>query len=282
MEVSNEDIILFISTIKKCSGFDFTDYTEKSFRRRIEKVLSDNKFSIHELVKKVSIDKHFLEKTVRDITVNTTELLRDPKVWQTLKNKILPEFKNKGLINIWHPGCSSGQEVYSMLIMLNEAGLFEKTMIYGTDINSDVLEDAKKGVYKYQFNMIYFENFDNVFNETPEDQGKKNDQLAAKYFDVDKSKDTITIKPFLRKKPVFLTHDLVKDGNIFPMKFDMIMCRNVLIYFNNQLQNKVFDLFYNCLQPNGDLIIGIHESILGPFATKFEKKGLYYKKREIQ
>ena len=116
--LSNEDVSKFIKIIKLVSTYNFADYSEKSFKRRIEKLLIDNKIDISTLTSKIQKDKEFLEKIIRDITVNTTELFRDPELWITLKYRILPKLKNNKSIFIWHAGCSSGQEIYSMLILL--------------------------------------------------------------------------------------------------------------------------------------------------------------------
>ena len=281
MIVSDQDIQLFISTIKKFSDYDFSDYSEKSFKRRLAKILSDDKSNINSLISAILKNKEFLEKVVKDITVNTTELFRDPEIWHILRYQILPRYKNNDTINIWHAGCSTGQEVYSMLILLNEIGLFDKTNIYATDLNVDVLETAKKGVYKYLFNIGYLDNFDKVIKENPFNYESYNDVPYSKYFGIDKSKDTIKMKSFLLQKPVYKKHDLVRDDNIFSIKFDLILCRNVIIYFNYNLQNKVFNLFYNSLYTKGCLVLGMHETILGQNASKFEKKGQAYFKKEF-
>lgn len=277
--VSSQDIAKLISLIKNISRYDFEDYSEKSFQRRVEKILIDNRLNITALGEKLKSNKEFLEKTVKDITVNTTELFRDPDIWVTLKHRILPKYKNNKSIFIWHSGCSSGQEVYSLLIMLNEMGMFEQAKVFATDINTDMLEAAKKGVFRYRFNLGYFDNFDKVLKENPYNVDEVLDVPYSKYFDVDKAKDIITMKQFLRDKPIYRKHDLVNDKNIFYSKFDIIFCRNVIIYFNNNLQNKVIELFSNNLYKDGYLILGAHESILGPIANSFERtKGLYKKK----
>jgi len=277
--ISLQDIEKLIFTIKSVSSYNFADYSEKSFQRRIEKILIDNRINFALLLEKIKTNKEFLEKVVKDITVNTTELFRDPEIWITLRHRILPKYRNNKSIFIWHAGCSSGQEVYSMLILLNEMGLYNKAKIFATDLNIDMLESAKKGVFRYRFNIGYFDNFDKVIKENPYNIDEVYDVQYSKYFDIDKAKDTITMKPFLRDKPVYRKHDLVNDINIFYSKFDIIFCRNVIIYFNNNLQNKVIELFSNNLYKDGYLILGAHESILGPIANSFERtKGLYKKK----
>ncbi len=134
--VTNEDVQRFITAIKMSSSYDFTDYSERSFKRRVEKLLVDNHMDINQLSLKISKDKFFLEKVVRDITVNTTELFRDSEMWIMLKYQILPKLKKNKSIFIWHAGCSSGQEIYSMLILLHELGMFEQAKVIATDINS--------------------------------------------------------------------------------------------------------------------------------------------------
>lgn len=279
--VTNEDVQRFITTIKMSSTYDFTDYSERSFKRRIEKLLVDNHMDISQLSLKLSKDKFFLEKVVRDITVNTTELFRDTDMWVTLKYQILPKLKKNKSIFIWHAGCSSGQEIYSMLILLNELGMFDQAKVFATDINSEMLEASKQGTYKYRFNLGYLDNFDKVIKENPLNYEDTKDVPYDKYFDVDKVKDTIKMKQFLREKVVFRKHDLVNDGNIFYSKFDIILCRNVIIYFNNKLQNHVIELFNNSLYREGHLVLGAHESILGSVANNFDRTKGFYKKKQF-
>ena len=279
MTISDQDLLYFLSSLKNSSKYDLTEYSDKSLKRRLQKVLTDYNMSISELSLNIKGDSAFAEKIVKEITVNTTELFRDPQVWHMLKSRILPRFKNNKNINIWHAGCSTGQEVYSMLILLNEMGMFEKAKVFASDLNTDVLEEAKKGTYRYRFNIGYLDNFDKVIKQNPLNYEEFNDVPYENYFTIDKVKDSITMKKFLTEKPIFRKHDLVKDGNLFFAKFDLILCRNVIIYFNYSLQNKVFDLFHSNLYPKGVLLLGMHETILGPWASKFEKLGQSYIKK---
>jgi chemotaxis protein methyltransferase CheR len=239
----------------------------------------DNNMDFTSLIAEIKRNQLFSEKIVKEITVNTTELFRDPSVWQALRYRILPNFRDYKTINIWHAGCSTGQEVYSMMILLNELGLLEQAKIHGTDINTDVLDTAKKGIYKYRFNIGYLDNFDKVIKENPYNYEKYNDVPYSRYFEIDKTRDYLKMNPFLTNKPIFKKHDLVKDNNIFYNKFDIIFCRNVIIYFNYNLQNKVFSLFQNSLYEGGHLILGMHETILGPHTQNFEKKDQVYVKK---
>ncbi len=277
--VSNEDIQKIINALKLYSTYDFTNYSERSFARRVDKILSDNSMTATQLSLLLSKDDAFLEKIVKDITVNTTELFRDVQTWITLKYQILPKLKQNKSIFIWHAGCSSGQEVYSMLILLNELEMLDQAKVFATDINTDMLAKAKSGIYKYRFNLGYLDSFDKVIKQNPYNYEDIKDVPYDKYFDINKEKDTIEMKPFLRDKIVFRKHDLVNDGNIFYSKFDLILCRNVIIYFNNQLQHEVIKLFSDNLYRDGHLVLGAHESILDPSSLGFERtKGLYKKK----
>jgi chemotaxis protein methyltransferase CheR len=280
MQVEQEDISRVIYAIKSNSVYDFSNYSIKSFTRRIEKTLFDFKLDITGLIKNIKSSSQFIDELVKNITVNTTELFRDPKAWQSLRYRILNQFTDNRKINIWHAGCSTGPEVYSMLILLSELGLLERANVFATDINEDVISIAKLGEYTYRFNLEYFENFNKVICENPFNYEVKNNIPYSKYFEIDKKNDLIRVHDFLRKKPVWIKHDLVTEGNIFNTKFDLILCRNVLIYFNTDLQSKVFETFYHSLFRNGVMMIGIHESIIGPLANSFIKSGLLYIRKD--
>lgn len=277
--VSLEESHKFIAALKTVSSYDFTDYSEKSFLRRLDKILGDHRMTMPELITRTCRDTAFMEQIVKEITVNTTELFRDPELWSTLKYRILPKYEQSRSIFIWHAGCSSGQEIYSMLILLNEMGMLDKAKVFATDINTDMLEKAKRGEYRYRFNLNYLDNFDKVLKSNPYNYEEKHEVPYEKYFDIDKARDTIVMKPFLRNKAVFRKHNLVLDKNVFYSKFDIIFCRNVIIYFNTRLQNNVIDMFASNLYRDGYLILGAHESILGASANSFERsKGIYKKK----
>ena len=274
------DIKELIRALRECGGYDFSNYSLKSFMRRVEKVLYDNKMDIYALINAIKIDRDFLEQVVKDITVNTTEIFRDPTVWQTMKYRLLPKLNSQEQINIWHAGCSIGMEVYSMEIMLYEAGLLDKANIYASDINTDVLKTSETGIYSHRNATEYINNYNKALCINPYNYEERISTPITRYMDFDEKKDQIRIKQFLLGKTVFKKHNLVSEGNPFGIKYDIILCRNVLIYFNQILQNKLFADFWNYLVDDGALIIGIHESILGPMASKYEKKGLIYTKKK--
>jgi len=273
VELKETEINLFLDTIKKESGYNFDDYSIKSFTRRLHKILLDQRTDMVGLIKKISSKKDFLEQIVKDITVNTTEIFRDPEIWRTINKDIIPSLKNEQRINIWHAGASTGQEVYTMLIMLKQHGLFEKSKIYASDINIDVLKVAESGKYKYREIDEYIKNFNDTYEET------ENNYNINDYFKISRNRNLIRVKQNLLEKVQYKKHDLTNLTNPFAVKYNVIFCRNVLIYFNHKLQNKIFKMFYDSLFTGGTLIVGKHESILGGIADKFEKKGTIYIKK---
>lgn len=278
MEVVGKDIQNFQLAVRDHSDFDFTDYSHTSLQRRLNRILLELEMDMDHLIERMKDDPEFLERITRKITVHTTELFRDPPVWEQIKNQLLPSFSRQESIRIWHPGCSTGQEVYSMMILLDGLGLLDKSEIYGSDLHEDVLEFARQGRYKYRFNQSYLENFDRVVLNGEGTFSMDNKKHWKKYFHIDESRDTIQMKDFLREKPVYKKLDLVKGPNLFLVNFDLIVCRNVIIYFNAELQNRVFDLFHQNLNKKGCLLLGLHESIMGVSSRKFIRKDLFYYK----
>jgi chemotaxis protein methyltransferase CheR len=276
MSITDSELLQIIQTVRSVSVYDFSEYSEKSLKRRFTKILLDYRITADELLRQLRTQPKFMEEVVKKVTVNTTEMFRDPPIWFSLRSDILPKLAQKPVIRIWHAGCSTGQEVYSMVILLSEMGLLDKTELYATDLNTDAIDIARKGVYKYKFNINYLDNFDKVIRKDIDNPLIVRDIPYQKYFEIDHIGDKIKINKPLLEKPVYAKHDLVKDNNIFNVTFDLIMCRNVIIYFNYSLQNKIFQLFHHNLCEDGYLMLGIHESILGPFSTKFEKRGYYY------
>lgn len=277
MELSQSNIHEFVTCFKQYSTYDLSEYSENSLTRRIDKVLIDNSMNFKDLLDKLSKDVLFCELVMKQITVNTTELFRDTQLWQELHYKLLPLFETNQTIKIWHAGCSNGLEVYSLCILLQEMKMLDRCQIYASDLNPDILNQAIKGEYSIRHKNEFIESFDKAIKENPYDSDFKNISFDT-YFEINKKRDIIQIKQPIRDKPIFKKNDLVKLDNIFLSKFDIILCRNVLIYFNNDLQKKVFEFFHKNLQNDGYLILGMQESMAWFMNTLFEKKGLCYKK----
>jgi len=279
MDIDEKEIRRFQSTISKHSTYDFSEYSVSSLKRRLSKLLDDYGSDFSRLIMTIESDAAAMEQVVKRITVNTTELFRDPKIWRNIMLELLPRFSNYHSINIWHPGCSTGQEVYSMMIVLDQLGLLERSNIFASDLNTDVLEKAKLGAYRLRFNREYIDNFNEVFQQEVNGRPGHVYKPFRSYFSIDETRDLIRMNKFLCEKPVYKKIDLVMDDNPFFMNFDMIICRNVIIYFNYELQNRVLSLFHRNMHENGCLVLGLHESIIGPCAKLFTKRDHFYVKR---
>ncbi len=241
MEVVGKDIKNFQLTVRDHSDFDFSDYSHTSLQRRLNRILLEMELDMDQLLLRMRNDREFTDLIMQKITVHTTELFRDPQIWTKIKDELLPSFSHQETIRIWHPGCSTGQEVYSMLMILDSLELLEKTEIYASDLHEEVLNTARQGRYKYRFNQSYLENFDRVMLNGEGNFSWNQRKYWKKYFHIDESHDTIQMKESLRQKPVYKKLDLVKDSNLFLVNFDLIVCRNVIIYFNAGLQKGCFD-----------------------------------------
>lgn len=247
--ITEKELVELITSIKKRYGYDFNDYSQASFLRRISKFLNELKYenigqAILDLHNNKTIFRSFLEK----ITVNVTEMFRDPEFYRSFKDEVIPRLSSYPSIKIWHAGCSTGEEVYSIAILLHEAGLLQRARIYATDINPSNLEKAKMGIMPLPVMKDYTTNYIKA--------GGTND-FAAYY--TAKYNNAIISKEF-RDKVVFTEHNLVTDQAF--NEFQFICCRNVLIYFNKELQDRVVHLFYNSLSSLGYMALGIKESLL--------------------
>ncbi|MBD0401129.1 protein-glutamate O-methyltransferase CheR [Flammeovirga sp. EKP202] len=238
--------------------YDFKNYAMSSFTRRVRRVIELYKFtSVEALIKKFKNDPSFFQEFVSEITVNVTEMFRDPTFWSSLRDEIIPDvIKEHRKISIWHAGCSSGEEVISMCILLKELDCLENATIVATDIDQSIINKAKKASFSAKNMELNKQNYERY--------GGKNDFLS--YFVEDEG--FFYIKPELIERVSFRVQDLVK-GNPFS-KFDLILCRNVMIYFNQTLQNEVLKKLHGSLFKYGNLAIGSKESLIWcDIANKF-------------
>ncbi|MDA3882367.1 MAG: hypothetical protein PF481_03710 [Bacteroidales bacterium] len=277
MDITEKELHQFVDIVKKNSIYDLSGYSEKSLARRIDKVLLDNTCSLNQLLYKIADDSTFLETVVKQITVNTTELFRDTHFWQDVRFELLPKFVENTSLSILHAGASSGQEVYSMLILLHELGMLEKSHVYATDINENMISVAQNGEYPYRFYDSYKEAFHSVIKDNPFGKPFKHKPFEY-YFESDAKKSYIQINQKLSEHVHFYTHDLVSLQNPMDTKFDIILCRNVLIYFKADLQKKIYNFFYKNMQDDAYLALGMQESMGWFMSTKFQKFGRFYKK----
>lgn len=242
------EVKLLLEGLFEWCGYDFRNYAYKSIKRRIwHRVHSENLNTITELLNKVLHDPQVLQRLVGDFSINVTEMFRDPLFFLNFRKKVVPLLRTYPSIRIWHAGCSTGEEVYSMGILLHEEGLLEKTKIYATDINANVLCTAKKGLFSLDHMKKHTNNYLQAGGE----------RAFSDYYNV--TNYGVKFHSFLSENVVFAQHNLVTDRSF--NEFHVIVCRNVLIYFNKTLQKKVHELFHESLCMFGVLGLGDKETI---------------------
>jgi len=248
------EIPLFLEAIFQKYSYDFRDYSKAHVKRRLMHRMSIGNFtSVSQMQEKVLRDKEFFIDLLEDLSINVTEMFRDPDFYKSFRENVVPTLKTYPFIKVWHAGCSTGEEVYSLAILLHEEGILERCQIYATDFNRKVLEIAKLGIYHTQDLDKFQRNYSNSGGKA-----QLSDYYTLKY-------GSIKFDQTLSKKVVFADHNLVTD-HVFA-EVNLILCRNVLIYFNRELQNKVIGLFHESLTHSGHLCLGSKESLK---FTRFE------------
>jgi len=247
--MDEEEIKELLGSIRQAYGYDFTEYAMASVKRRIHHFMNINKFSsIRSLSKILLRDESVFEQFIQEITVNVTEMFRDPPFYKSLRGHVIQRLATYPFIKIWIAGASTGEEVYSIAIFLKEEGLLERSVIYATDINQRALQIAKEGVYHLRKMKSYTSNYIKAGG-----QHSFSDYYVSQY-------DAALLDRSLKQNIVFSAHNLAADRSF--NEFQFISCRNVLIYFKQQLQTRVIDLFYESLCPFGFLALGNKESLL--------------------
>jgi chemotaxis protein methyltransferase CheR len=265
--ISYEELHNLNSLIHNIYGFDFKDYSGASLKRRVTRIMQLQKLSLFDLRTLLTNNPEFFQSYLIEITVNVTEMFRDPDFYKSVKEHVIPYMHSYPSIKMWNAGCSSGEELYSFAILFHEAQLYRRTFFYGTDVNTDVLEEAKAGIYDLKKMKHYSENYLQIGGTH-----SLSDYYSAAY-------DAASINHSLKKNVLFSSHNLVSDG-VFN-EFQLISCRNVLIYFNTDLQRKVIDLFYDSLANFGFLCLGTKETLrnsqIGRFKVIDKKNNIYQK-----
>ena len=247
--ISDEELTGVLEVIYKVNGYDFRDYSRASISRRVQKFIQENGYrNPSELKLALTKKNDVFEQFLKLITVNVTEMFRDPGFYKALKEEVLPMLASYPTIKLWHAGCSTGEEVFSMAILLQEAGLLQRSRIYATDINPSNIEKAKTGIIPLHVMKDYTSNY--IQSGGTEDFAS---YYTARY-------DNAIIRKDLREKIIFSQHNLVTDQAF--NEFQLICCRNVMIYFNRELQNRVLKLFNDSLSTFGYLALGTKESLL--------------------
>jgi chemotaxis protein methyltransferase CheR len=247
-ELERVEIELLLEGVFRQYGFDFRSYAYASIRRRLwKRVEAEQLTNISELQARVLHDQDAMERLLLDLSVNVTAMFRDPQFYVTFRSTVIPLLRTYPFIRIWHAGCSTGEEVYSMAILLEEAGLYDRARIYATDINEVVIRKAKDGIFPLDRMQEYTQNYLRAGGTR-----SFSEYYTAMY-------DGALFAPRLMRNIVFSQHNLVTDRSF--AECTVILCRNVLIYFDRTLQHQVHQLFYDSLPVYGYLGLGSKESL---------------------
>jgi chemotaxis protein methyltransferase CheR len=248
VELEELEIRLLLEGIYRQYGFDFRDYAVASLRRRILSVVHAERLdSVSRLLERVLREPACFERLLQRLTVHVTSMFRDPSFYIKFREKVVPVLKTYPFVRIWHAGCSSGEEVYSMAILLAEEGLYKRCRLYATDVSEAVLKAAKAGVFPLAAMREYTENYQRAGGKLA-----FSDYYSARY-------DNALFRPDLQENMVFAQHNLVTDAPF--NDFNVVLCRNVMIYFNGELQQRVHRLLYTSLGRLGVLGLGRRESL---------------------
>jgi chemotaxis protein methyltransferase CheR len=247
--IEEVEVDLLLEAVYRIRGFDFRDYAQGSLRRRIQNRLRAEKVdTITGLLDKILHDASCMDRLVVGLSVHVSAMFRDPAFFRALREQVFPLLRTWPYSRIWLAGCSMGEEVYSVAIMLAEEGLIGRCRIYATDINETILEKAREGIYPLELMQRCTQNY-------IEAGGTRSfsEYYTAAY-------GNAIFRPALREQIVFAQHNLVTDGPF--NEFNLILCRNVLIYFNRRLQDRVHHLLHDSLANFGVLGLGARETLL--------------------
>jgi len=269
-EIEKIEIDLFIRAICHRYGYDFRHYAKASLRRRVRHLLLKTSYErVSEMIPEVLYNESFFKSLVFEFSVTVTEMFRDPEFFKVVRQKVIPYLKTYPFIKIWDAGCATGEEVYSLAILLTEEGLYDRTTIFATDFNDSALMKAREGIYSIK----------NMKNFTVNYQRSGGENSFSNYYHA--HYESAIMNKSLKERITFANHNLVTDGVFGEMH--LILCRNVLIYFDKILQNQVFGLFEDSLIHRGFLCLGSKESLMfsqvtDDFKAIDEKKRIYQKK----
>ncbi len=248
IDLTDDQLEVIVSDVMELYGYDFSSYSRASLKRRLNRLMINDRFvSFAEFRYRINNDEKYLRRFVEEVTVNVTEMFRDVSFYRALRQEVLPILATWPLIRIWHAGCSTGEEVYSMAILLDEANILHKSLLYATDINPTVLRNVREGVFPLSQMKQYSENY--ILSGGKRDFSN---YYTAQY-------NAAKFDERFSQRMVLATHNLVSDGSF--NEFQLIMCRNVMIYFDKPLQDRVLKLFYESLEMLGFLALGAKETL---------------------
>lgn len=269
-DISEHEISLLLEAVYLKYGYDFRQYSKAHIKRRIMNRMVLSGFDdVSQMQSKVLNDSAFASQLLQDLSITVTEMFRDPGFYRSLRENVVPILKTYPFIKIWHAGCSTGEEAFSMAIVLKEEELYDRTTIYATDFNQQVLNSAKEGIFSNKTMKEYTTNY----------QLSGGKEAFSDYYISDCN--NVIMNQSLKKNIVWANHNLVTDS-VFA-EVHLILCRNVLIYFDKNLQNKVQNLFYGSLINGGILCLGSKESLnstdIFKAYSEVDKKHRIFKKR---
>lgn len=242
------EIELLLKGIQQIYGYDFQEYADASIKRRLSHWLAESGFDTFSLAQSSLLrDPELFVSLLRGITVNVTEMFRDPAFFKAMREHVVPFLKTYPFVKIWHAGCASGEEAYSMAILLNEEGMADRYRIYATDIDEAVLEKAAEGVLPLSEMQKFTRNYQKGGGTC-----SFADYYTARY-------DHAILSSSLKKNIVFSPHNLAADAEFGEM--NLILCRNVMIYFKHTLKERCLRLFDSSLIAGGFLCLGLKEVI---------------------
>jgi chemotaxis protein methyltransferase CheR len=247
-DIQRIEIDLLLEGIRRRWGHDFTHYSHASLKRRLDVARADAGLThFTELLDRLMHDPVCFDNFLRQMSITVTEMFRDPPFYQAVREQVIPVLKTFPFVKIWHAGCATGEEVYSMAILLHEENFLDRARIYATDFNKHSLDMAQKGVYPARNMELYAANY-------RASGGKRDfaDYYSAGY-------EYAKLKDFLKERVTFSYHNLVTDGVFGEM--NLVSCRNVLIYFDKVLQDRVLTLFTDSLRHGGFLCLGAKETL---------------------
>lgn len=248
IQTEDIEISLLLEGVYRAHGFDFRDYSRASIKRRILEIMQSEKVNtVSALQNKILHDPACLDRFLLGLSVHATAMFRDPSFYLTFRKKVVPLLRTYPTVQIWIAGCSTGEEVYSLAILLEEEKIYSKCRIYATDISGAVLRKARDGIFPLAAMRDYTTNYHQAGGGN-----EFSDYYTAQY-------DSVIFTPSLRSNVVFSEHNLATDGSF--NEFQVILCRNVMIYFNKELQARVHNLLYDSLSMFGVFGLGNKESL---------------------
>lgn len=257
-EIEDLEIRLLLAAIHAKYGYRFQDYAQASMRRRVRAALARSGLSnFGELQHQLLADPEVFARVLDDLTVRVSEIFRDPVFYRRFRDLVVPVLRTYPQLKIWHAGCASGEEVYTMAILLSEEGLYERAQIYATDMSNKALEMAREGVYPEAQAAAFGRNYRDSGG-----QFRLEDYYSSAY-------DRIVVKESLRRNIVFFQHDLASDHSLGEMH--VVFCRNVLIYFDGDLRTSTLRTFSDCLGYGGFLCLGMNESLTKEAGASFSE-----------